>query len=176
MKFKKLAAASALVSGSIFLQSNLANAQNWTGLVNGISYDFSTQFGSLNSIGASAFQANPWWGDQTKANTFATAVGTNLGANNINLSTYGAFFAWSNDSTSFLAEAINVANSSLLHPSGLNSNQYTFVFASPTPTSNTRANVPFEFSPEQGFLLGVPLFLGLRQIKKRSAAKKQANI
>ncbi len=36
--------------------------------------------------------------------------------------------------------------------------------------------VPFEFSPEQGVLLGVPLFLGLRQIKKRSAAKKQANI
>ncbi len=34
-------------------------------------------------------------------------------------------------------------------------------------------NVPFEFSPEQGFMLGVPLFLGLRQLKKRTAAKKQ---
>jgi len=34
-------------------------------------------------------------------------------------------------------------------------------------------NVPFEFSPEQGFMLGVPLFLGLRQLKKRTSAKKQ---
>ncbi|MEI6380919.1 MAG: hypothetical protein WCO81_08555 [Cyanobacteriota bacterium ELA615] len=42
--------------------------------------------------------------------------------------------------------------------------------------STVTSVVPFEFSPEQGFLLGVPLFLGLRQIKKRSAAKKQANI
>jgi hypothetical protein len=27
-------------------------------------------------------------------------------------------------------------------------------------------NVPFEFSPEQGFILGIPLFLGLRKLKK----------
>ncbi len=36
-----------------------------------------------------------------------------------------------------------------------------------------KQTVPFEFSPEQGFMLGVPLFLGLRQLKKRTAAKKQ---
>jgi len=32
-----------------------------------------------------------------------------------------------------------------------------------TPAST---NVPFEFSPEQGFMLGIPLFLGLRKLKK----------
>ena len=30
----------------------------------------------------------------------------------------------------------------------------------------TQTNVPFEFSPEQGFMLGIPLFLGLRKLKK----------
>ena len=31
--------------------------------------------------------------------------------------------------------------------------------------------VPFEFSPEQGFILGVPLFLGLRKLKKKRAVQ-----
>ncbi len=31
------------------------------------------------------------------------------------------------------------------------------------------ANVPFEFSPEQGFMLGIPLFIGLRYLKKKRA-------
>jgi choice-of-anchor C domain-containing protein len=30
----------------------------------------------------------------------------------------------------------------------------------------TQTNVPFEFSPEQGFIPGIPLFLGLRKLKK----------
>ncbi len=29
--------------------------------------------------------------------------------------------------------------------------------------------IPFEFEPQQGLLLGVPLFIGLRQLKKRKA-------
>jgi hypothetical protein len=36
-----------------------------------------------------------------------------------------------------------------------------------TPAASTP--VPFEFSPEQGFILGVPLFLGLRKLKKKRA-------
>jgi hypothetical protein len=35
--------------------------------------------------------------------------------------------------------------------------------------NNNVTPVPFEFSPEQGFLLGVPLFLGLRYLKKKRA-------
>jgi len=46
-------------------------------------------------------------------------------------------------------------------------------------TGNTRVQiyevtataVPFEFSPEQGFILGVPLFTGLRLVKKRKINK-----
>jgi len=33
-------------------------------------------------------------------------------------------------------------------------------------TSSKFAPVPFEFSIEQGFILGVPLFWGLRKLKK----------
>ncbi len=33
----------------------------------------------------------------------------------------------------------------------------------------TTAAIPFEFEPQQGFLLGIPLFIGLRQLKKRKA-------
>ena len=36
-----------------------------------------------------------------------------------------------------------------------------------TPSAST--NVPFEFSPEQGFMLGIPLFIGLRYLKKKRA-------
>jgi hypothetical protein len=36
-----------------------------------------------------------------------------------------------------------------------------------TPAASTP--VPFEFSPEQGFILGVPLFLGLRKLRKKRA-------
>jgi len=39
-------------------------------------------------------------------------------------------------------------------------------------TAQTAQPVPFEFSPEDGFILGVPLFLGLRQFKKRKLSKK----
>jgi len=39
-----------------------------------------------------------------------------------------------------------------------------------TPAASTP--VPFEFSPEQGVILGVPLFLGLRKLKSKNAAQK----
>ncbi len=45
--------------------------------------------------------------------------------------------------------------SGLNHPAGI-------TFSTP---------VPFEFSPEQGFILGVPLFMGMRYLKKKKAAK-----
>jgi len=35
-----------------------------------------------------------------------------------------------------------------------------------TITSSNFAPVPFEFSPEQGFILGIPVFIGLRKLKK----------
>ncbi len=42
-----------------------------------------------------------------------------------------------------------------------------WTIASTTPATP----VPFEFSPEQGFILGVPLFLGLRKLKKKRAVQ-----
>ena len=40
-----------------------------------------------------------------------------------------------------------------------------------TPAASTP--VPFEFSPEQGVILGIPLFLGLRKLKSKNAIQKQ---
>ena len=45
---------------------------------------------------------------------------------------------------------------------------YPYGLGSITSSTLTPA-VPFEFDPEQGFILGVPLFLGLRKLKKKSA-------
>jgi len=39
-----------------------------------------------------------------------------------------------------------------------------------TPAASTP--VPFEFSPEQGVILGIPLFLGLRKLKSKNAIQK----
>jgi hypothetical protein len=39
-----------------------------------------------------------------------------------------------------------------------------------TPAASTP--VPFEFSPEQGDILGIPLFLGLRKLKSKKAIQK----
>ncbi len=36
-------------------------------------------------------------------------------------------------------------------------------------TPQKSQNAPFEFSPEQGFMLGIPLFIGLRYLKKKRA-------
>lgn len=38
-------------------------------------------------------------------------------------------------------------------------------FSSATP-------VPFEFSPTEGIVLGLPLFIGLRMLKKKMASKR----
>jgi hypothetical protein len=43
------------------------------------------------------------------------------------------------------------------------------LITSSTLTPAVSTPVPFEFSPEQGFILGVPLFLGLRKLKKKRA-------
>ena len=53
--------------------------------------------------------------------------------------------------------------------------QYTtfhYPITSSTLTPAASTPVPFEFSPEQGFILGVPLFLGLRKLKSKKAAQK----
>jgi hypothetical protein len=39
-----------------------------------------------------------------------------------------------------------------------------------TPAASTP--VPFEFSPEQGVILGIPLFLGLRKLKSKKGVQK----
>lgn len=54
------------------------------------SFDIQAQevaFPSLNPLGSQM----PWWGNQGLANTFATALGSELGATYLNL---GPFFAW----------------------------------------------------------------------------------
>jgi hypothetical protein len=70
----------------------------------------------------------------------------------------------SNPSLSFLAYATPFGAPPFVLLDGVSATNVSPV----SPTVNT---VPFEFSPEQGFLLGVPLFLGLRRLKKRKLVK-----
>jgi hypothetical protein len=58
--------------------------------------------------------------------------------------------------------------------SAVNSSETSYPGNNPGITSSTltpvaSTPVPFEFSPEQGFILGIPLFLGLRKLKKKRA-------
>ena len=52
-----------------------------------------------------------------------------------------------------------------------NSGNYPGVWSVTFSATQQTTAVPFEFSPEQGFMLGIPVFLGLRQLKKRKLAK-----
>jgi len=73
-------------------------------------------------------------------------------------------FASSNSPNALFLNYVNFSNASLLTFNDTTLNVWTYNL----PTY-TRQVVPFEFSAEQGFLLGVPLFLGLRKLKKKRA-------
>jgi hypothetical protein len=77
--------------------------------------------------------------------------------------------AWSNSDGEFVGVYYSFSGYS-----GVDSTSTTYESKDPSITSSTltpaaSTPVPFEFSPEQGFILGVPLFLGLRKLKKKRA-------
>lgn len=95
------------------------------------------------------------WGPLSK-NSFDVSNG--------NIVASSSTFASSNSPNALFLNYANFSYASLLTFNDTKLNVWTYAL----PTY-TRQVVPFEFSPEQGFLLGVPLFIGLRKLKKKRA-------
>jgi hypothetical protein len=79
------------------------------------------------------------------------------------------FTGWQQVTMTFTPTVSNPTLSFLA--SGTPNGQPPFTLLDGVSVTQNTTSVPFEFSPEQGFLLGVPLFLGLRKLKKRKLVK-----
>ncbi|MDF5714695.1 MAG: hypothetical protein PUP93_12610 [Rhizonema sp. NSF051] len=125
------------------------------------------------------------WGTPS-ANSFTVTNGNLTNADFYTTGASGSFLALNQ---SLIAAGVNVAGLGL-SVSALPSNRLTFGNTSPIQvggltvgqiinnTGNnsvfTEANyaaVPFEFSPSEGIALGVPLFFGLRMLKRKKALR-----
>ena len=114
-------------------------------------YTYKTTF-NLPSNFSTALITGQWATDDN-ANMFINGVFTNI--------TTPSDFSFHNFSISnnFVAgtNSLEFVVYSVGGPTGLQVNNIVGTYTT---------NVPFEFSPEQGFILGIPLFLGLRKLKK----------
>ena len=126
------------------------------------------------------------WG-MTTANSFTVTNGILTNASFYTNGANGSFLALDHLLTASAATAVNINATAAL----LENNRLTFGNTSPIQvggftvgqiTNNTGnsgvlaganyAAVPFEFSPSEGIALGVPLFFGLRMLKRKKALSK----
>jgi len=156
-------------------QTEGAATQTLTGLIPGSKYTLSFDYaaGQLQRWNGAT---TTWW-NVTIGGTIGTSLADKVqnatdsfSTTHVNNPSQG-FTGWFSSTYTFTA-----TNSSELIGFSADSNVfYNHNFASIPPVallSNVQVQqVPFEFSPEQGFLLGVPLFLGLRRLKKRKLVK-----
>ncbi len=91
------------------------------------------------------------------------------GTNSSPIITNSSGIAWNNTDGFFVGIYYNGSGFSEVNRSstGYPYNDPDITSSTLTPVASTP--VPFEFSPEQGFILGIPLFLGLRKLKKKRA-------
>lgn len=103
-----------------------------------------------------------------QSNVYTNSTGNisefELYANNPSYSAY--------DYGKFLLESPSPGN---LNVVSYNSNRYGGSASAGSITFSPTA-VPFEFSPGQGIALGLPLFIGLRMLKKPKALKKRTRV
>jgi len=205
MKINKLASASALVASAVLLQSAAAHALTYSfnpdpivlppdsiNVTGTFDFDGSTYSNiNITATGLTPGQSAP---AGVTSVTFTSLNGSVLSDSTIlsleysypdnattpTLNAYSALvLKFGSALTGLPGDTASILGIGDANPSYISyNNDATFTtFTKGFPKGSTVGTpVPFEFSPEQGVLLGVPLFLGLRQIKKRSAAKKQANI
>lgn len=191
MKIKLLCTSLGLSWGSLVLNSTSANALTWT-LQNVTFSDGATASGSFDYLGGSNYQSfnititGPKLGGSiafTDANSFKSAANndTRFRLANPSFSINNPYFYFK-FSQSLPTTGDGSFNISIL-PSSPNpnfqqdvsqyglyrqSNQVNLISGNVT----TSAAVPWEFSPTQGILLGLPLFLGLRVLKYRKYKSK----
>ncbi|MEI6379779.1 MAG: hypothetical protein WCO81_02660 [Cyanobacteriota bacterium ELA615] len=169
--------------GSLSLANQGAHALSWTwSLVdsNGQTSSgtfttdgFSYQAGITYTISAITGTSNINQTGQTIANIIDYVGASNTlqwdGTNSSPLISNIDGISWNNTDGTFV-----IIYYSFSGYSGVDSTSTTYASTNPSITSSTltpaaSTPVPFEFSPEQGFILGVPLFLGLRKLKKKRA-------
>ena len=131
---------------------------------------------TTNLVGTSAVSS--YAGTAPNQNTFSFGGGLALNSN-------ATYYAYSD--TNYSGKGFNVYSSSVykINGSGVTSysnNNPSNGFGSANGArrfdatfDNASPGVPWEFSPVSGIALGVPLFIGLRILKKRAARKSTAS-
>ena len=181
---KRSVVIASLTIGSLSLANQSAHALSWnwslvdtngqtssgTFTTNGTSYQTGTTYTITGITGTSNINAT--------GKTIAAINGGSLGASNLlqwdgtnssPIITNSSGIAWDNTDGFFVVIYYNGSGFSAVDSSSTSYSGADPGITSSTLTPVASTPVPFEFSPEQGFILGIPLFLGLRKLKKKRA-------
>ncbi len=149
---KLLLISTALLLGVV---SSGVMAQTYTGVVNGTNYDFTAVTANPRSYD---FSSQPWYNSSSLAADFATAVGTNLGAdtvNNIRGTNYGPIFIYGGGGGYFTFDALS---SGVVTDAYKPINSSSTVYVTATVHGGGAPEIDGSLAPKVGFLLGC-LFL-----------------
>jgi hypothetical protein len=173
------------ISGFLTLSSSAAKALTWN-------YSFTSTLGdaagTITTDGTAPAQPNLTYNISAIDGIFTPTGGTAQSILGLNSTFQGPdnTLQWDGTANSSLIVSTagisfdTLVNSYNIFNSGLNQygaatdlsdsslDNYSLTSSSLAPAASSA--VPFEFSPEQGFMLGLPVFLGLRQLKKKNSA------
>jgi len=168
MNYKKLLATAVFTLGawmSAGAGASTWNPQNnlvYTTEVNGTPYDFSYLTGSFTDNSA-LLQSQPWWGSQSTATTFATAIGGNLGfPNNQYSDQRGPYFVFESYSSPFFFSnsSFFYSRTSSVQCCGGPGVSASFSYAVATrSTGGVAPEMNASLIPQVGLLLGCLFFL-----------------
>lgn len=126
MKFSILRSLNNLLAVSLLaLTASHVQAASFQTTINGTSYNFTTITGTYNDNQAQ-LSSQPWFGSASLANTFATAVSSNLGGT-VNFGELGPMFAYGVIDSSF--EYVAYLFGTTLNNSFSRTDTYTFAVA-----------------------------------------------
>lgn len=158
MKHSSLASSKNLFASFLLAMAVLpaAHAQTYQTTVNGTAYNFTTVTGTAND-NQTLLSAQPWFGNSSTAETFATAVLDNLGGI-VNSGELGPLFAYDGDNTSFSFAAYMFSD--IANNSAPSSEIFTFAVATPVPVPE----IDGALSPQALALMGASaLFIRRRK-------------
>ena len=173
--------------GQSFTPNLQGNAGSGTSLSSGSAFLNSFSFGS-NSTGILYIFSSPYTGTPQSITSYTgvNKLGVSSAAVNGTYSFNGGlllpdvtskYYAYSDTSYTIQYSSGNPYNggqetyatsSNSTYSTANDSLNFSANFSSPS------ASVPFEFSPTEGIALGLPLFIGLRMLKKRRALKNSS--
>jgi len=126
MKFPILRSLSNLLAVSLLaLTASHVQAASFQTTIGGTSYNFTTITGTYID-NQSQLSSQPWFGSDSLANTFATAVSSNLGGT-VNFGELGPLFAYSLSGSNFDFAAYSFGN--IVNTSFSRTDTYTFAVA-----------------------------------------------